>query len=814
MSKFLDQAGLSYFWQKLSTLLSGKLGTSETAHKTASIPMGQVDSTSTAKAFTATVDGITELRDGICMWLMNGVVTSTSGFTININNLGAKPVYSSLAAASRSTTIFNIDYTMLFVYNETRVSGGCWDIVYGYDSDTDTIGYQVRHNSKTGNASAKTSGYRLLFTGDEDTLVPANTSTSMNIIATKAVNQTPIDPFGPIYYYGAATTINAGSLFGDASLWQQQAIKLGYSFNTTVGELTLSYPKAVYIKAAPTSDGKAIIDAGTPYVQTLPTTADGKIYIYLGQAYSATNVELDLHHPVYEYKNGKIQLYTGNEIPTATVQDGSLTEAKFSDGLKLKTIKDYVTPEMFGAKGDGVTDDTTALQSAVDSGKDVFLSQGTYLIGGTVVIQNDVVLFGCGFNSVLKITGKITTDNAKHNINLHDFTVFASKSNGNAVEIIATNNALADNTLNITGVYFEFDNTVTNSTATMLYLYGVRESMISNCVFFGSDYHYPSGSIGLKAEADSTHLTMNINISGCAFSYLGDAIYLNGSEGNRIYLAGFRIINNTIIGCGYGVRTYYFDTPMISNNMIDYCEYPIYCESSTGITIDNNYIQTAHSGGCLYIINTSSAACDIINIFDNIIHSSNGSTAGSEITDGIVLEGGTSPVILRHVNIKGNFIFRVKTAINLANTQFANISNNQVFYATTFVDGNNSSDYTKLFDNYVQSDVSYFCANKKDTWKITDNQWGSSHTNGTLRGTLGFSVAANSSAEYNVSFNGLGCVFYDVPAVNVYFNDVGTSWQDMFIAITSVSTSGFTFKIVNASGTAHSNVVRWSAILA
>lgn len=486
----------------------------------------------------------------------------------------------------------------------------------------------------------------------------------------------------------------------------------------------------------------------------------------------------------------------------------------WADEHEDEIVNGYVTPEMFGAKGDGVTDDTTAIQSAVDSGKDVFLSQGTYLIGGTVVIQNDVVLFGCGFNSVLKITGKIATDNAKHNINLHDFTVFASKSNGNAVEIIATNNALADNTLNITGVYFEFDNTVTNSTATMLYLYGVRESMISNCVFFGSDYNYPSGSIGLKAEADSTHLTMNINISGCAFSYLGDAIYLNGSEGNRIYLAGFRIINNTIIGCGYGVRTYYFDTPMISNNMIDYCDYPIYCESSTNITIDNNYIQTAHSGGCLYIINTSSAACDIINIFDNIIHSSNGSTAGSEITDGIVLEGGTSPVILRHVNIKGNFIFRVKTAINLANTQFANISNNQVFYATTFVDGNNSSDYTKLFDNYVQSDVSYFCANKKDTWKITDNQWGSRHTNGTLTGTLGYSVAANSSAVYNVSFNGLGCVFYDVPAVNVYFNDVGTSWQDMFIAITSVSTSGFTFKIVNASGTAHSNVVRWSAILA
>lgn len=51
---------------------------------------------------------------------------------------------------------------------------------------------------------------------------------------------------------------------------------------------------------------------------------------------------------------------------TTTVLDGSLTESKFSDALKLKTLKDYVTPEMFGAVGDGTTDDSSAFTAMFD----------------------------------------------------------------------------------------------------------------------------------------------------------------------------------------------------------------------------------------------------------------------------------------------------------------------------------------------------------------------------------------------------------------------------------------------------------------
>ena len=75
---------------------------------------------------------------------------------------------------------------------------------------------------------------------------------------------------------------------------------------------------------------------------------------------------------------------------TTTVQDGSLTEPKFSDSLKLKTIKDYVTPEMFGAKGDGLTDDTQAVQDAVDfafnNNKVVYLT-GKYVLTDSLKVK-------------------------------------------------------------------------------------------------------------------------------------------------------------------------------------------------------------------------------------------------------------------------------------------------------------------------------------------------------------------------------------------------------------------------------------------
>lgn len=343
MESVLDKAGLTYLWEKITgrfatiadvedseqviasalndleerkldadTTYAGSNTVGGAANKAISIPTGQVDATSTSTVFTATVDGITELRDGVCVQLYNPVVASASGYTININGLGAKPVYNSKTdAASNTGFVKNSSY--LFIYDSSKIDGGCWVVYCGYyETNSDSTGVYIRTNSGTLYVSDKFYRYRLLFTSaDGSQWVPANTSTSTSATTIRNVNQRPINPFGPIIVYYTTSNFAAGSSGPVTTGFQQRAVNLGYSFNRTGGALTLTTYKPVYVKCAPQADGSAVIDADEPYVQDLPTTEDGKIYILLGFAYSTTSIELRLEHPVYYYKNGGIRLWTG-----------------------------------------------------------------------------------------------------------------------------------------------------------------------------------------------------------------------------------------------------------------------------------------------------------------------------------------------------------------------------------------------------------------------------------------------------------------------------------------------------------------------
>lgn len=239
--------------------------------------------------------------------------TSTAA-TLNLTlpdgtKTGAKNVYR--LATTTTTTNFAAGCDILMVFDGTN-----WKVnAYVDTSGSNTIGYQLRTNYGIYYNGASTSIYRyqLLVENEDGKLCPF-TSTSNKTTTTKTQLSPKWFIGGDMRYYSASTEITAGSEITKTSLWEQYQVDMRYSFNITTTTFTIGKP--VYMKMSDNNDGTlspvySAASAGHPLTQTLPTTEDGYIYVFLGQAYSGYQIELNMRHPMYEFKDGKIKIYTG-----------------------------------------------------------------------------------------------------------------------------------------------------------------------------------------------------------------------------------------------------------------------------------------------------------------------------------------------------------------------------------------------------------------------------------------------------------------------------------------------------------------------
>lgn len=164
---------------------------------------------------------------------------------------------------------------------------------------------QIRLAQATHKASDTGYKYRLWLTSADGTMwVPINTSSSTSSSTEKTLNTRPIDPFGQIIYFDNNGTTTSGNDLTVDKVWMKYgSFTIGYSY-----VISLTQRSPIYLKCTPQANGSAVMSVLT---QTLPSSNDGYIYIFLGVATSSTAMELYLEHPVYYHDGTGIRLWTG-----------------------------------------------------------------------------------------------------------------------------------------------------------------------------------------------------------------------------------------------------------------------------------------------------------------------------------------------------------------------------------------------------------------------------------------------------------------------------------------------------------------------
>lgn len=190
--------------------------------------------------------------------------------------------------------------------------------------DADSYAQNIRYGYAritTGNIGI---GRYTLFMQAADGTYQSITSTFNNTGTAHVANTTKFHP-EQIYYRNSGSDLTANNSSDTANSWMYSQytdlIDARYSFNCAQ---TLTGRKPIYLVGTIDDEGLFTLSVTTTnsinywYTQDLPTTEDGKVYIYLGTVYSQDNsngantqyrIILTQDNPIYWYKDGAIRLY-------------------------------------------------------------------------------------------------------------------------------------------------------------------------------------------------------------------------------------------------------------------------------------------------------------------------------------------------------------------------------------------------------------------------------------------------------------------------------------------------------------------------
>lgn len=167
----------------------------------------------------------------------------------------------------------------------------------------------------------------------------------------------------------------------------------------------------------------------------------------------------------------------------------------------------YVTPQMFGAVGDGVADDTEAFKECFSVGSDVVIPAGTYLITDTVDIANCVRVRGCG-EVIIDFAGDTLFNVSTYFREPFELSNVQIKANGNQV-IYASNGSW--------GASFVLENVlITEANDACVEMGGAFNAVFRRVIINGAE-DATGTLVQLGTDTNSDHFSNLIYFESCAF---------------------------------------------------------------------------------------------------------------------------------------------------------------------------------------------------------------------------------------------------------------------------------------------------------
>lgn len=181
----------------------------------------------------------------------------------------------------------------------------------------------------------------------------------------------------------------------------------------------------------------------------------------------------------HQINDGGSGLYKVREITNSDVIDEA-TIISVSNNLIAELIYNDINVNQFGAYGDGIHDDTTYIQKAIDKASEYntinFVDKCVYLITQTLNIPKDINING--HNATIKLSDNFNSGYA---------ILYNSTSGGSAISIYPKNTSIIQN-LVVSGNESNFTNNNFLMICQQVEICNIRFENINHCIYFTNDY--------------------------------------------------------------------------------------------------------------------------------------------------------------------------------------------------------------------------------------------------------------------------------------------------------------------------------------